>query len=145
MRQIKSCGVLIVRGEPIREVLLMRHPHRWDIPKGHIDEGETDIQCALRELEEETGITAEQVEIDPRFCFRMGYPIRHRRTGEDCQKTIVVYLGRLLAEVTICPSEHEDFHWLAWQPPHQVQRETIDPLLAALAQHVGQASTPGDD
>jgi 8-oxo-dGTP pyrophosphatase MutT (NUDIX family) len=29
---------------------------KWSIPKGHMEQCETDIQCALRELREETGI-----------------------------------------------------------------------------------------
>ena len=61
MRKLYSYGVLIVRGEPIDSFLLMRHATRWDLPKGHIDEGETEIQCALRELVEETGITADDI------------------------------------------------------------------------------------
>ncbi|MEL7161300.1 MAG: NUDIX domain-containing protein, partial [Bacteroidota bacterium] len=30
--------------------------NRWDLPKGHVDPGETNLECALRELEEETGV-----------------------------------------------------------------------------------------
>ena len=50
MRQPLSCGFLILRGQPIDSFLLMKHPRRWDLPKGHLDEGETELQCALREL-----------------------------------------------------------------------------------------------
>lgn len=32
----------------------------WEIPAGKIDKGETDLQCAVRELEEECGIKAEK-------------------------------------------------------------------------------------
>jgi 8-oxo-dGTP diphosphatase len=45
----------IGRGE--LEVLLIHRPHRndWSLPKGKIDPGETAIECALREVHEETG------------------------------------------------------------------------------------------
>lgn len=33
----------------------------WDLPKGHVDPGETHLQTAIREVEEETGITALEV------------------------------------------------------------------------------------
>jgi 8-oxo-dGTP pyrophosphatase MutT (NUDIX family) len=38
-------------------VLLVHRPHYddWTIPKGKVDPGETDEQCAVREVEEETG------------------------------------------------------------------------------------------
>lgn len=41
------------------EVLLIKqfeHKDSWGIPKGHIDEGETLEQCAIREVREETGV-----------------------------------------------------------------------------------------
>ena len=39
-------------------VLMMFRRGKWDLPKGKMDPGETPSQSALREVEEETGITA---------------------------------------------------------------------------------------
>ena len=39
-------------------VLMMFRRGKWDLPKGKMDPGETPAQSALREVEEETGITA---------------------------------------------------------------------------------------
>jgi 8-oxo-dGTP pyrophosphatase MutT (NUDIX family) len=50
-----TCGVLITNGIDI----LVCHPTHnttWDIPKGRLDEGETEIEAAIRELREETGL-----------------------------------------------------------------------------------------
>lgn len=50
-----SCGVIITDGK----VILLGHStgnEHWDIPKGKMDKGETYIQTALRELQEETSI-----------------------------------------------------------------------------------------
>lgn len=38
-------------------LLLQYRRGKWDLPKGKLDDGETIIQCALREVEEETGLT----------------------------------------------------------------------------------------
>lgn len=51
-----TCGVLITDGHN----LLICHPTNgksWDIPKGRRDEGETDVDAAVRELSEETGLS----------------------------------------------------------------------------------------
>jgi len=133
MEQLKSCGVLVFRGEPIESFLLMKHTRRYDLPKGHVDPGETEIECALRELLEETGIAEADLALDPRFRFTTSYLVRSKRHGgEWCEKTLVMFLGRLVRPVEIRPTEHPDFVWTPWSPPHQIQRETIDPLLAAV-------------
>ena len=123
----------------VREVLLMEHPQRFDIPKGHVDEGETDHQCALRELHEETGIVEGDIDLDVDFRFVTHYPVRARRSGEWRDKTLVVFLGRLRGDVEIQPTEHQGYHWLPWNPPHSIQPETIDPLLAHLARHLSSS------
>lgn len=135
MREIKACGILIIRGRPIESFLLMRHKDRWDLPKGHMDAGETEMQCALRELTEETGIERSDIELDPGFRFTIKYEVNSKRYGERCHKTVVYFLARLLRDVTITPSEHAGYEWFPWHPPHRIQEETIDPLLAAVETH----------
>ena len=39
------------------EVLLIFRRGKWDLPKGKLDKNETPEQCALREVEEETGLS----------------------------------------------------------------------------------------
>ncbi len=132
MAEQKSCGFLIVRGEPVREFLLMQHLDRWDLPKGHVDAGETEMQCALRELHEETGLTAADIEPVEGFRFTLQYPVKNKRTADIDDKTLVVFLARARDTVSINPSEHPGYQWFPWQPPHRIQTQTIDPLLAAV-------------
>lgn len=47
-------------------------------------------------------------------------------------KTLVVFLGRLTRSVEIEVTEHEGYRWFPWSPPHSIQTQTIDPLLAAV-------------
>lgn len=51
---IKAGGGLVRNGEG--ELLLIFRRGKWDLPKGKLDEGETIEACALREVEEETGV-----------------------------------------------------------------------------------------
>lgn len=59
---IQAAGGVIWRdGVSSTEVLLIHRPHRddWSLPKGKLDDGETIAECALREVEEETGYRCE--------------------------------------------------------------------------------------
>lgn len=139
--ELKSCGVLIVRGDPPDSFLLMKHPDRWDLPKGHVDPGETEIECALRELEEETGIPADAVALDPDFRFTLQYYVQSKRTGDQRRlKTLVIFLGRLTRDVPIQVTEHGDYQWFRWSPPHQIQELTIDPLLHYVEDYLRRTS-----
>jgi 8-oxo-dGTP pyrophosphatase MutT (NUDIX family) len=130
MAVLKSCGFLIIRGEPVREFLLMRHADRWDLPKGHVDPGESEMQCALRELREETGILATDIEVLEGFRFETRYRVRGKKGGQLYDKTLVLFLARLKRDVPIVATEHPGYQWFPWQPPHRIQAWTIDPLLA---------------
>lgn len=84
----------------------------WSLPKGHIEEGETPEEAALREVEEETGIQS-QIEkslgiID--FWFMAG--------GKRIHKTVHHYLfresGGLLA------AQESEVDEVAWFPLNQI-------------------------
>lgn len=117
----------------------MKHKSRWDLPKGHVDPGETDLECALRELEEETGIPSDAIRLDPVFCFEHSYEVRDSRYGKNpVQKTLLVFLATLMQDIEIVVTEHESFEWFSWDPPHSIQKNTINPLLEAAAEHLQQ-------
>jgi 8-oxo-dGTP pyrophosphatase MutT (NUDIX family) len=60
MPLVRAAGGLVVRrdadGEP--EVLLVHRPRYddWSFPKGKVEDGESDEDCALREVEEEARV-----------------------------------------------------------------------------------------
>ena len=158
MAKIKSCGFIIFKDRDFQNqgsdspagndqshlpidagkvsFLLMKHPSRWDLPKGHVDEGETNMQCALRELEEETGICQMDILVDPDFKYKNRYLVNNRRSGHRPQKKkLIIYAAKLVRPVEITPTEHDHFQWFDWQPPHQIQPKTIDPLLTELAEY----------
>ncbi|GAA2612772.1 hypothetical protein GCM10010399_49570 [Dactylosporangium fulvum] len=51
-------AVVLVRDPEVSRILLLRQPPGagWSLPAGLMDRGETPIECAARELGEETGI-----------------------------------------------------------------------------------------
>ena len=133
--QVKSCGFLIFKEAPQRSFLLMRHMDRWDLPKGHVDPGETEMECALRELQEETGILPAEINVDPEFCYRQRYDVRLKRyQGETRRKELVIFLAKMAQEKELVLTEHLGYEWFPWAPPHQIQEKTIDPLLTSLSQ-----------
>jgi 8-oxo-dGTP pyrophosphatase MutT (NUDIX family) len=133
---IRSCGVLVYREDPRRAFLLMKHADRWDLPKGHVDENESDVDCALRELREETGIDPRRVEVDTDFRFVHRYPVTRGQSKTSPRlKELVVFLARLKSPAKIHVTEHDGYRWFEWAPPHKIQSKTIDPLLAAVEKH----------
>lgn len=51
----------IVENKQNQLLLIFRKGH-WDLPKGKLDSGETIDQCALREVEEETGVHSLEIQ-----------------------------------------------------------------------------------
>ena len=103
----KSCGVLpyrITNGK--REFLLVFESYSkcWSLPKGHIEMGETDIQTALRELMEETGLTAK---LDASRCASIEYPI-----SSFARKEVKFYLGQVEGEPRVRDGEIEMYKWV---------------------------------
>ncbi len=136
--ELFSSGYLIFRlGRPI-QFLLMQHANRWDLPKGHLDPGETSAQAALRELREETGIKPSELWTDNNFLFRQQYTVNESKKAK--LKELTIYLGWLRTDRAIQPTEHIGFSWIDWSPPHSVQTQTIDPLLDEVARYM--ASLP---
>ena len=52
---VKAAGGLVKH--EAHEVLMIYRKGKWDLPKGKLDNGETLEKCAVREVEEETGLT----------------------------------------------------------------------------------------
>ena len=142
MRELYVCGVMVVRGDPVSSFLLLKRPGQYDIPKGHVDTGESALVCALRELQEETGISSRDIDLDSRLRFTATIEVPSRKFDyEVCRKSLVIFLGRLRQDVPIVLTEHDGYEWRSWNPPHRIQETMVDPLLASLADFVAPSST----
>jgi 8-oxo-dGTP pyrophosphatase MutT (NUDIX family) len=56
----RSAGGLVVRGDRML-LISTQKGRRWQLPKGHIEAGETPEETAVREVREETGVTGRVV------------------------------------------------------------------------------------
>lgn len=136
VQKVVSAGILLFREAPEKSFLLLRSKKRWDVPKGHVEHGETELDGALRELHEETFIPPEQVRVDETFRFEMQKQFKAAYLGgRFIDKTYVVFLGYVSSDVIISLTEHEYYEWFLWKPPHRIQKWLIDPLLEAVSQH----------
>lgn len=57
---VESAGGIVKN--PAGDVVMIRRNERWDLPKGHHEEGESMEECAAREVQEETGVEVSRVE-----------------------------------------------------------------------------------
>ena len=110
---ILSAGVVISRKFPDEtRYLLLRAFNYWDFPKGMVEDGEEPMAAAIREVQEETGLTG----LDFRW-------------GKGYQETPPYGIGKIaryyLAEsregevfLPVNPElgrpEHEEFRWLTY-------------------------------
>ena len=103
----KSCGVLPYReADGQREYLIVfeRHSQCWSLPKGHMEPGETEVQTALRELQEETGLAAV---LDVSDTAVIEYPI-----SPMGKKQVVFFLGYVSGIPRTRDGEIDSFRWV---------------------------------
>ena len=56
---VKAAGGLVFNSR--NEMLVINRRSKWDLPKGKLDDGESLPECALREVQEETGVEGLQL------------------------------------------------------------------------------------
>lgn len=103
----KSCGVIPYREKDgIREYLIVyeHFSQCWSLPKGHMEAGETEVQTALRELFEETGLTAT---LSKDQTATIEYPI-----SPVAKKQVVFFLGEVSGVPRTREGEIERFKWV---------------------------------
>jgi bis(5'-nucleosidyl)-tetraphosphatase len=135
MRTETSCGVLLFQDRPRRSFLVLVRGDRFDLPKGRKKRGEDDVACALRELEEETGIDPRHIRLIDDFRFATSYTVK--RYGERIDKTVVVLAAETTGPLSVVTPDHDDYAWVAWRPPHDFRdAPTIHLALLAWNAHI---------
>jgi 8-oxo-dGTP pyrophosphatase MutT (NUDIX family) len=106
----RSAGGLVVRGE---EVLLiaLQGGKRWQLPKGHIEDGETPEETAVREVAEETGVAGRPIGRLPSIAF--WFVERGRRVHNTVDYFLLEYEGGTSADYD--REEVSEARWFPWE------------------------------
>ena len=110
MKHEKSCGAIVFRKHhDDYEFLLIQHlSGHWGSPKGHVEEGETEQQTAVREVYEETGL---QITLLQDFRETIEYS-----PAANIWKTVVYFLAEAMSEeVKYILPEVLAHKWLSFQ------------------------------
>ncbi len=94
MRYIKSCGFIVYKAENNENFYLIIKSHNGDVgfPKGHMEPGESELQTAIRELKEETGMDVDTIHD---FRYQIEYPLPR---VPDAMKQTVYFLGKCASD-----------------------------------------------
>lgn len=122
-----SAGIIVYYPDAHkREYLLLQYGSgHWDFPKGKIEKGETKHAAALRELQEETGLTSA---IQHGLEHSLHYYFKQK--NELIYKTVYFYTGPVDTKKVTLSSEHTGFVWLPYpealnQLTYKNARETL--------------------
>lgn len=121
----RSCGVLPYRTVNAHREYLIVYEHFsqcWSLPKGHMEAGETEPETALRELFEETGLTAQ---LDTEKCAVIEYPLSHA-----VRKEVVFFPGAVNGTPKPMDGEIEKYKWVkAEELQDHLFPDTVSALL----------------
>jgi 8-oxo-dGTP pyrophosphatase MutT (NUDIX family) len=103
---IQAAGGFVYTGE---QLLLIFRRGKWDLPKGKLDEGETLETCAIREIQEETGV--KDLVLEQPLCIT--YHTYHQE-GRHILKESHWYLVQAQGAQPFSPQFDEDIDKCEW-------------------------------
>lgn len=107
------------------EVFLIHKPRKkdaWQLPQGGKEEGETDEQCAIRELQEETGIEGITILGISEKIYKYDFPKSYRRFRPDnvCGQTIAYLMGTAPRDVAV-KLDNVEVDDCVWVSPDEIR------------------------
>ncbi len=107
-RQLSAGGLVVRDGKVL--LIATAGGRRWQIPKGHLEPGERIEQAALREVREETGVTARIVSVLPAVDYTFV-----GKDGRRIRKHVDYYLLAYVSGDT-SDFDREEADAVAWLP-----------------------------
>ena len=114
----KSCGIVLFHSD---EFLVIQHSTEsnevqghWDFPKGHVEDNESELETATRELQEETGI--DDFRLINNFRQKITYKVH--KNNAVIPKEVIFFLAESSTKSIQLSSEHQNFCWLNFDLAH---------------------------
>ena len=99
----KSCGCIIIDNKKV--LLIESVQGNWGFPKGHVEEDETEVQTAIREVKEETNL---DVKIDEGKKYTLQYI-----TDKGTPKQVVLFVAKKIGGQEKCQEcEIKALEWM---------------------------------
>ena len=106
MKYEKSCGAIIIDNEKV--LVIQQVAGHWGFPKGHVEEGETEVETAKREIKEETNL---DVEINENYRYTEKYS-----PAEGIEKEVVYFVAKKIGgEIKVQEEEVKNVEWLTYK------------------------------
>ncbi|WP_170593270.1 RNA pyrophosphohydrolase [Ruegeria arenilitoris] len=128
-----------------------RFEDAWQMPQGGVDEGESPRAAALRELQEEIGVTPDLVEIVAETDGWLPYDLPHdivphiwkgRFRGQEQKWFLLRFLGN--DDQIDIQTDHPEFTRWKWQDPERLiaeivpfKREVYERVMDAFREYLG--------
>ena len=117
-----SAGIVIFRKEELKKLFLLLHypSGHWDFVKGKMEKGESTSQTAVRETQEETGIT--DITFVKDFEEWIEYNFKYQE--ELVQKKVVFFLEETKTKEIKISHEHSGYTWMDYNSA--MEKTTFD-------------------
>ncbi len=99
-----------------KKILFQFRRGKWDLPKGKIEQNETIEECAVREVEEETGL--ENIQIGELVGITHHF---YNENGKDIEKETHWFAMKVTGHPQLIPQFEEDITELRWVDKNQVK------------------------